>query len=135
MGIMGVSKLVLVGAVIAVAAGLLITFNVEEKSTTETEFLSIADDGIKKAAIIDQLDTEFPNKGLHMQAEEYLMTAGYDQVDLFLTEDITVDFYKKLPSMNYDFIVGRNGSVSFRWNCNIRRPSPERALFGTTRDY
>jgi len=111
---MGVYKLVLIGAVIAVAAGLLITFNVEEKSTTETEFLTIADDGIKKAAIIDQLYDEFPNEGFHMQAEEYLMTAGYDQVDLFLTEDITVDFYKKLPSMNYDFIVARTHSLAVK---------------------
>ena len=76
MGIMGISKLVLIGAVIAVAAGLLITFNVEEKSPTENQLLTIADDGIKKAAIIDQLDSEFPNKELHMKAEEILRTAG-----------------------------------------------------------
>ena len=32
--------------------------------------------------------------------------AGY-QVDLFTTKDITVDFYKNLPSMNYNFILIR----------------------------
>jgi len=114
MGIMGVSKLVLVGAVIAVAAGLLITFNFEEKSPTENQLLTIADDGIKKAAIIDQLDTEFPNKELHMKAEEILRTAGYDQVDIYLTEDITVDFYKELPSMDYDYIVARTHSLAVK---------------------
>jgi len=114
MGIMGVSKLVLVGAVIAVAAGLLITFNVEEKSTTETEFLTTSNAGIKKAAIIDQLDAEFPNKGFHMQAEEYLRTAGYEQVDLFTTEDITVNFYRELPSMGYEFIVARTHSLAVK---------------------
>lgn len=115
MGIMGVSKLVLIGAVIAVAiAGLLITFNVEEKSSTENKLLTVDISGIKKAAIIDQLDTEFPNKGFQMQAKEYLMTAGYDQVDLFTTEDITVDFYRNLPSMDYQFIVARTHSLAIK---------------------
>jgi len=115
MGIMGVSKLVIIGAVIAVAiAGLLISLNVEEKSPTENQLLTVVDDGIKKAAIIDQLDGEFPNKGFHMQAEEYLMNAGYDQIDLFLTDDITVDFYRNLPSMDYDFIVARTHSLAIK---------------------
>ena len=114
MGIMGVSKLVVIGAVIAVAAGLLITLNVEEKSSTENALLTVATPDIKKAAIIDQLDGEFPNKAFQMQAEEYLKTAGYDQVDLFLTDDITVDFYRKLPSMNYEFIVARTHSLAIK---------------------
>ncbi len=114
MGIMGVSKLVIIGAVIAVAVGLLITLNVEEISPTENQLLTVVDDGIKKAAIIDQLDGEFPNKGFHMQAEEYLMNAGYDQIDLFLTDDITVDFYRNLPSMDYDFIVARTHSLAIK---------------------
>lgn len=114
MGIMGVSKLVVIGVVIAVAAGLLITLNVEEKSSTENALLTVATPDIKKAAIIDQLDGEFPNKGFQMQAEEYLKTAGYDQVDLFLTDDITVDFYRKLPSMNYEFIVARTHSLAIK---------------------
>jgi len=114
MGIMGVSKLVLIGVVIAVAAGLLITFNVDEKSSTENKLLTVADAGIKKAAILDQLDTDFPNKEFQMQVKEYLMTAGYDQVDLFLTDDITVDFYRNLPSMDYKFIVARSHSLAIK---------------------
>jgi len=32
-------------------------------------------------------------------------------VDLYTTDDITVDFYKKLPSLNYEFIVIRTHSL------------------------
>jgi len=39
-----------------------------------------------------------------------LENAGYD-VDVYTTEDITVDFYKKLPSMNYKFIYIRTHSI------------------------
>ncbi|MCZ6582216.1 MAG: hypothetical protein O6761_03475 [Thaumarchaeota archaeon] len=61
------------------------------------------------AAIIDQLDDLVPNKAFQQKAQEYLENAGYD-VDVYTTEDITVDFYKKLPSMNYKFIYIRTHS-------------------------
>ncbi len=62
------------------------------------------------AAIIDQLDDLVPNKAFQQKALEYLENAGYE-VDVYTTEDITVDFYKKLPSMNYKFIYIRTHSV------------------------
>ncbi len=62
------------------------------------------------AAIIDQLDDLFPNKRYQQKSLEYLENAGFD-VDLYTTEDITVDFYKKLPSMNYKLIYIRTHSV------------------------
>ena len=62
------------------------------------------------AAIIDQLDDIVPNKRHQQKALEYLENAGYD-VDVYTTEDITVDFYKKLPSMNYKFIYIRTHSL------------------------
>ncbi len=62
------------------------------------------------AAIIDQLHDIIPNKRHQQKALEYLENAGYD-VDLYTTEDITVDFYKKLPSMNYKFIYIRTHSL------------------------
>jgi len=114
MGIMGVSKLVLIGAVIAVAAGLLITFNVEEQSSTENKLLTTANVGIKKAAIIDQLHDELPNEDWQEKAKELLDSAGYEQIDLFTTEDITVDFYRELPSMDYEFIVARTHSLAIK---------------------
>jgi len=62
------------------------------------------------AAIIDQLHDSIPNKPAQQKALKYLENAGYD-VDLYTTKDITVDFYKKLPSMNYKFIYIRTHSV------------------------
>jgi len=66
---------------------------------------------IIKAAIIDQLHDDLPNPYFQNKTTEYLMTAGYE-VDLYITEDITVDFYKTLPSKKYDFIVVRSHSVA-----------------------
>jgi len=68
--------------------------------------------GIPKAAIIDQLYDDVPNPGFHLTAIEYLETAGYD-VDLYTTKDITVDFYKKLPSLDYEYIVIRSHSTAY----------------------
>ncbi len=67
---------------------------------------SFENDGILKAAIIDQLYDDIPNEIFHDEAKIYLETAGYE-VDIFTTKDITVDFYKKLPQMNYQYIVIR----------------------------
>jgi len=67
--------------------------------------------GVDKAAIVDQLHKDIPNLQFQNKAQTLLEDAGY-QVDLFTTEDITVDFYKKLPTMNYKFIVFRTHSVA-----------------------
>jgi len=60
-----------------------------------------------RAAIIDQLHNDFPNFELQADAQRMLEDAGY-QVDLYTTDEITVDFYKNLPSMNYHFILIRS---------------------------
>jgi len=73
---------------------------VEEKATK-----------IKKAVIIDQLYLDFPNDSFQENATKILMQGGYE-VDLVTTEDITVDFYKQLPTMNYEFIVIRSHSLA-----------------------
>ena len=72
---------------------------------------NLLDDGSKKAAIIDQLDADIPNKYFQDEAVNYLEAAGY-KVDLYTTKDITVDFYKRLPEMNYKFIVIRTHGVA-----------------------
>jgi len=64
----------------------------------------------QSAAIIDQLADIIPNNGHQRKAIKYLENAGYD-VDVYTTEDITVDFFKKLPSMNYKFIYIRTHSL------------------------
>jgi len=62
------------------------------------------------AAIIDQLHDSIPNESFQQKAQQHLENAGYD-VDIYTTQDITVDFYKKLPSMNYKFIYIRTHSL------------------------
>jgi len=58
------------------------------------------------AVIIDQLHDSIPNVYFQEKATQYLELAGY-QVDITTTQDITVDYYKNLPSMNYKYIVIR----------------------------
>ena len=68
-------------------------------------------DGPPKAAIIDQLHVDMPNPGFQQKATEMLEEAGY-QVDLFTTNNVTVDLYKNLPTMNYQYVVVRShGSI------------------------
>jgi len=64
----------------------------------------------QSAAIIDQLHDSIPNNRYHPKTLEYFESAGYD-VDVYTTKDITVDFFKKLPSMNYKFILFRTHSL------------------------
>jgi len=58
------------------------------------------------AVIIDQLHDSIPNVYFQEKATQYLELAGY-QVDISTTQDITIDYYKNLPSMNYKYIVIR----------------------------
>ena len=62
--------------------------------------------GTPKALIIDQLYDDMPNSYFHERATEYLEMGGYE-TDIVTTKDITVDFYKELPNMNYKYIVIR----------------------------
>ena len=76
----------------------------------DTPQVEIMDSNTPRAAILDQLQSEMPNEDFHKKVTEYLHGAGY-QVDYYPTEEITVGLYKKLPSMNYDFIVIRSHSL------------------------
>jgi len=62
--------------------------------------------GTPKALIIDQLYDDMPNIYFHEKATEYLEIGGYE-TDIVTTKDITVDFYKELPNMNYKYVVIR----------------------------
>jgi len=79
-----------------------------EESLTENENASFTK--IPKAAIIDQLHNDMPNEDYQKRLTEYLETAGYE-VDLYTTDAITVNFYKRLPAMNYEFIVIRSHAL------------------------
>jgi len=68
------------------------------------------DSGSPKAVIIDQLHNELPNEDFQNNVTQYLTGSGYS-VDLYTTDEITIDFYKKLPAMNYEYIVIRTHAL------------------------
>jgi hypothetical protein len=59
-----------------------------------------------KAAIVDQLYLREPNPEFVAKAKTLLESQGL-KVDIWQGNDITVDFYRKLPSMGYRFILLR----------------------------
>ncbi len=99
-------KIIFVALIIGVTATIF-SINLQEE-TIEIE--NISNSGIPRAAIIDQPHNDKPNLEYQKNVTAYLTSAGYD-IDLYTTDDITVDFYKKLPSMNYEFIVIRSHSL------------------------
>jgi len=94
------SKMLVLASIVAV------TFVVSMLLIQNGDAEIVAYDGPPKAAIIDQLYDEMPNENFHQKATEYLEAAGYE-VDTFTTKDVTVDFYKNLPTMNYKLVVVR----------------------------
>src|SRR3990170_2508335 len=62
--------------------------------------------GPPRAAIVDQLAFNIQNPDFVTQATGLLEQAGY-QVDYYPSDRITVDFYRRLPSKGYDFILFR----------------------------
>jgi len=94
-------------AIIVVVTSAIITINLQP-DIIQIENLSFGE--IPRAVIIDQLHNDKPNKNFQQNVTNYLESAGYE-VDLYTTDDITVNFYKKLPSLNYEFIVIRTHSL------------------------
>lgn len=94
-------------AIIVVVTSAIITINLQPDSI---QIENQSNDKLSRAAIIDQLHYDKPNKIFQQNVTNYLEAAGYN-VDLYTTRDITVDFYKLLPSMNYEFIVIRTHSL------------------------
>ncbi len=103
----GNSQKIIILSVVIVAASLLITNAFLEN---ESENQDYSYDGPPRAAIIDQLYDDIPNVYFHDKASELLETAGYE-VEIFTTEQLTVDFYKKIPTMNYELIVFRTHAI------------------------
>lgn len=63
-------------------------------------------DGTLKAAIVDQLYNLEPNPLFISTVTKQLEDFGF-QVDLYQGDEVTVDFYKKLPSYGYKLIILR----------------------------
>ena len=60
----------------------------------------------KSAAIVDQLSLTAPNEHFVASTTGMLQQAGY-LVDYYQSEDVTVDFYRYLPTFDYDLIILR----------------------------
>jgi len=104
------SKTKIIIPIIAVAIGLLIiNLNIQNESLVLQESQSQAK--FPRAVIIDQLSEEIPNLNFQKEAIRIFEEAGYE-VDLVEGQNVTVDFYKKLPSLDYNYIVVRSHAIA-----------------------
>ena len=65
--------------------------------------------GMGKAAIVDQLSLTEPNAGFVRTATQLLEDAHYE-VDYYAGQDVTVDFYRRLPLEDYKLVILRTHS-------------------------
>jgi hypothetical protein len=65
-----------------------------------------------RAAIVDQLALTQPNPSFSETATNLLQGAGYT-VDYYPAEQVTVDFYRNLPTHEYDLLVLRAHTARF----------------------
>ncbi|MFQ5812739.1 MAG: hypothetical protein ACE5I2_06060 [Anaerolineae bacterium] len=65
----------------------------------------------RKAALVDQLALTNPNPEFTDQALTYLREAGFS-VDVYEGEEITVEFYRTLPTKGYQLILFRSHSTN-----------------------
>jgi hypothetical protein len=64
-----------------------------------------------KAVIVDQLSLTFPNQTFVQTATAILNQAGYT-VDYYSGQDVTVEFFRNLPTRDYSLIILREHSTS-----------------------
>ena len=93
-------------------------------------FLNMSSDGgpspsPKTAAIVDQLSLTQPNPTFVDTATNILEQAGY-VIDYYPGEDVTVDFYRDLPTHGYDLLILRVHSGMAR---NYGKPTEYVSLF------
>jgi hypothetical protein len=69
--------------------------------------------GRPRAVIVDQLASTNPNPAFVERATKMLLDAGY-RVDYVPPEDVTVNYYRDLPSRGYTFIIIRSHSYGVR---------------------
>jgi len=86
-----------------------VNFSLQNEGITTQELDN--QDKIPRAVIIDQLSEEIPNEKFQKKAIKIFEDAGY-KVDLVEGQNVTVDFYKNLPSMNYKYIVLRSHAIA-----------------------
>lgn len=62
-----------------------------------------------KAAIVDQLYTDYPSENFTIEVKKTLEHYGF-QVDVYQGNEVTVELYQKLPSYDYKLIILRTHS-------------------------
>lgn len=78
-------------------------------------FLNFSQPGepeVYKAALVDQLSLTFPNQSFIDKTTEILEQAEYT-VDYYPGEEVTVEFYRNLPTHHYDLVILRVHSARF----------------------
>ena len=93
----------------AVAIGISLTLSPINFQNANSQFETM-DSDVPRAAILDQLHNDIPNEDIQKKLAEYLEGAGY-KVDVYTTDELTVDFFRLLPSMNYEYIVIRSHAL------------------------
>lgn len=91
---------------VVVAASALVVFLVYSALGPKT-----AVDSTSKIAIVDQLSAQWPDPAFNRTIHGILNQTGL-KVDYYPSEDVTVDFYRTLPSHNYRLIIFRVHSTS-----------------------
>ncbi len=84
-------------------------------------------DGELKAAILDSLYIMDENPDFLFKANQTLSNAGF-KVDIYLAENVTVELFKELPSLNYKIIILR---VHTAWESNPQELSTIAFFTGT----
>jgi len=75
------------------------------------DFFRSSEPEVHKAALVDQLSLTFPNQNFIDTTTEILEQAGYT-VDYYPGEEVTVEFYKNLPTHGYKIIILRVHSMT-----------------------
>jgi len=105
---LGIShKITILTIALVVIFSSLVTLSLQENFIQNESY---SYDGVPRAVIIDQLHNDIPGTSFQSKATELLTTAGYE-VDVFTTDQLSVDFFKKLPLMNYEFMVFRSHAI------------------------
>jgi hypothetical protein len=68
-------------------------------------------DATPKIAVVDQLSAMWPDPAFNQTIQGILNQTGL-KVDYYPSEDVTVDFYRNLPSRNYKLIIFRVHSTA-----------------------
>jgi len=98
----GMAIMVSVLIAIILISGFLINSMLNQPSTSQT----VSHTSKPKAAIVDHLSLTYPNQTFIQTTTNILKQTGYT-VDYYRGEEVTVEFYKNLPTHNYGLIILR----------------------------